>query len=178
MVTTSALTMLELFDKEWLPGTAREPQSSNNTLRNALQAINDQHWIRGHEAWQLNLSAMQLHPETGTGVACSAGQMHCLVLGTRGIRHIGSALPSLGSDPDLQCALGRFVLEPGEMLVAFTSRMLGESFDITRMLKFLRDWREEPAQDLANSISEQLPILDELVNAPTDRALVILKNLR
>jgi hypothetical protein len=77
------------------------------------------------------------------------------------------------------------------MLVAFTSRLLGESsidlrnpstslqrFDAARMLKFLRDWREEPAQDLACSIAEQLPALDELETAPSDRALIILKNLR
>ena len=74
--------------------------------------------------------------------------------------------------------MGRFVLEPGEMLVAFTSRMLGDDFDISRMLKFLRDWREEPAQDLACSIAEQLPVLDELTMDPSDRALVILKSLR
>jgi hypothetical protein len=74
--------------------------------------------------------------------------------------------------------MGRFVLEAGEMLVAFTSRMLGESFDIARMLKFLRDWREEPAQDLASSIAEQLPVLDEMTTEPSDRALVILKSLR
>jgi hypothetical protein len=77
------------------------------------------------------------------------------------------------------------------MLVAFTSRLLGESsidlrnpptslqgFDAARMLKFLWDWREEPAQDLACSIAEQLPALDELETAPSDRALIILKNLR
>jgi hypothetical protein len=77
------------------------------------------------------------------------------------------------------------------MLVAFTSRLLSESsidprnpsislqrFDAARMLKFLRDWREEPAQDLACSIAEQLPALDELETAPSDRALIILKNLR
>jgi len=46
------------------------------------------------------------------------------------------------------------------------------------MLKFLRDWREEPAQELACSIAEQLPALDELETAPSDRALIILKNLR
>jgi hypothetical protein len=46
------------------------------------------------------------------------------------------------------------------------------------MFKFLRDWREEPAQDLASSIAEQLPALDELESASCDRALIILKNLR
>jgi hypothetical protein len=101
-----------------------------------------------------------------------------MVMGDRGVRYVGSSLPSLGSDPDLQIAMGRFVLEPGEMLVAFTSRMLSEHFDLTRMIRFLKDWREEPAQDLACSIAEQLPILDELTSTPSDRALVILKSLR
>lgn len=167
MVATSALTLLQLFETD-----------SNLLLRNALQTINDQHSNRGHEAWQLHLSALQVHPETGTGLACSTGQMHCLVMGNRGVRYIGSSLPSLGSDPDQQIGMGRFVLEAGEMLVAFTSRMLSDRFDITRMLKFLRDWREEPAQDLACSIAEQLPVLDEFATDPSDRALVILKNLR
>jgi len=167
MVATSALTLLQLFETD-----------SNLLLRNALQTINDQHSNRGHEAWQLHLSALQIHPETGTGLACSTGQMHCLVMGNRGVRYIGSSLPSLGSDPDQQIGMGRFVLEAGEMLVAFTSRMLSDRFDITRMLKFLRDWREEPAQDLACSIAEQLPVLDEFAKDPSDRALVILKNLR
>jgi serine phosphatase RsbU (regulator of sigma subunit) len=167
MVATSALSLLQLFESD-----------SNLLLRNALQTINDQHWKRGHEAWQLHLSALQLHPETGTGFACSTGHMHCLVMGDRGIRYIGSEGPCLGSDPDEQIAMGRFVIEAGEMLVAFTSRMLGESFDIARMLKFLRDWREEPAQDLASSIAEQLPVLDEMTTEPSDRALVILKSLR
>ena len=53
-----------------------------------------------------------------------------------------------------------------------------QRFDAARMFKFLRDWREEPAQDLASSIAEQLPALDELESAPSDRALIILKNLR
>lgn len=191
MVATSALTMLQLFESGSAIGSGRDSQSSNSSLRNALQTINDQHWNRGHEAWQLHLSALQIHPETGNGVACSAGQMHCLVLGDRGIRHIGSAMSTLGSDPDQQYALGRFILEPGETLVAFTSRLLApnsrsgaasstdsDGLDISRMLKFLRNWRDEPAQDLASSIAEQLPTLNEFALEASDRALVILKNLR
>ena len=104
--------------------------------------------------------------------------MHCLILGDRGIRHIGSSYPCLGSNPDQQIAFGRFILEPNDMLVAFTSGMLGAEFDVSKMLKFLRDWREEPACDLACSIAEQLPLLDEFACEPSDRALVILKNLR
>ncbi|MFN7795729.1 MAG: GAF domain-containing protein, partial [Planctomycetota bacterium] len=46
MVATSALSLLQLFETD-----------SNLHLRNALQTINDQHWNRGHEAWQLHLSA-------------------------------------------------------------------------------------------------------------------------
>jgi hypothetical protein len=46
------------------------------------------------------------------------------------------------------------------------------------MLKFLRNWRDEPAQDLASSIAEQLPTLNEFALEASDRALVILKNLR
>jgi serine phosphatase RsbU (regulator of sigma subunit) len=167
MVATSALSLLQLFESD-----------SNYPLSHALQTINDQHWQRGHEAWQLHLSALQIQPQTGTALACSTGQMHCLVMGDRGLRYVGSALPRLGSDPDVQIAMGRFMLEAGEMFVAFTSRMLGDRFDLARMLKFLRDWREEPAQDLACSIAEQLPVLDEMTTEASDRALVILKSLR
>lgn len=191
MVSTSALTLFELFESQGSHLPTLEAQGSHSGLRSALQTINQHHWSRGSEAWQLHLSALQIHPETGTGLACSAGKMHCLVLGQRGIRHVGSAMPCLGCDPEEQYALGRFVLEPGEMIIAFTSRMLagstqssdgtrspGGGFDISRMLKFIYDWREEPAQDLACSIAEQLPILDEFTSDPSDRALIILKNLR
>lgn len=178
MIATSALTTLDLFERGFLPGTPRDQQSLCGALRNALQAINDQHWSRGNEAWHLHATAVEIHPETGTGIAYSGGDMHCLILGDRGIRHIGSSYPCLGSDPDQQIALGRFILEPNDMLVAFTSGMLGVEFDISKMLKFLRDWREEPACDLACSIAEQLPLLNEFACEPSDRALVILKNLR
>jgi hypothetical protein len=191
MVATSALTLLQAFERN--PSLAIESQYGHgrHPLRAAMQAINDQHCHRDHYTWQLNMTALQVHPASGSGVACSAGKMHCLILGDQGIRHVGSAIACLGSEPDEACGLGRFSLKSGEMLVAFTSGMLCDAslphrspsiptqgFDATRMLKFLRDWREEPAQDLACSIAEQLPALDALDSASCDRALIILKNLR
>ena len=178
MVVTSALTTLDLYQSHMAKSSAQAQLGAHGVLRHALQAINDQHWSRGNDAWRLHTTAYEIHPETGTGIGLSAGDMHCLILGQQGIRHVGSSLPCLGNDPDKQIALGRFVLNPNEMLVAFTSRMLGVDFDIKRMLKFLQDWREEPASDLACSIAEQLPVLNELAKEPSDRALVILKSLR
>jgi len=191
MVATSAMTLLQFYESVAVSRQSPDSQGTHSSLRSALQAINEQHWVRGHEAWQLHMSALQIHPATGAGVACSAGRMHCLVLGQGGIRHVGNSMPCLGCDPDARYSMGRFILEPGEMLIAFTSRMLepltvgaisssgrGDGFDIARMLKFIQDWREEPAQDLACSIAEQLPVLDEFADEPSDRGLVILKNLR
>jgi serine phosphatase RsbU (regulator of sigma subunit) len=191
MVATSALTLLEAFERIHPLGPETQSARLSHPLRAAIQAINVQHCNRNQDTWQLNMTALEIHPASGSAVACSAGQMHCVILGDRGIRHVGSVIPRLGSNPDDPCRLGRFTIESGDMLVAFTSRLLGESsldprnpstslqrFDAARMLKFLRDWREEPAQDLACSIAEQLPALDELETAPSDRALIIVKNLR
>ena len=191
MVATSTLTLLQAFERIYPRGPETQSACLSHPLRAAIQAINVQHCNRNQDSWQLNMTALEIHPASGSAVACSAGQMHCVILGDRGIRYVGSAIPRLGSDSDDPCKLGRFTIESGEMLVAFTSRLLGESsleirnpstslqrFDAARMLKFLRDWREEPAQDLACSIAEQLPALDELETAPSDRALIILKNLR
>ena len=191
MVATSALTLLQAFERIYPLGPETQSARLSHPLRSAIQAINVQHCNRNQDTWQLNMTALEIHPASGSAVACSAGQMHCVILGDQGIRHVGSAIRPLGSNPDDPCKLGRFTIGSGEMLVAFTSRMLGESsldsrnpstslqrFDAARMFKFLRDWREEPAQDLASSIAEQLPALDELESAPSDRALIILKNLR
>jgi hypothetical protein len=88
---------------------------------------------------------------------------------------------------------GRFVLQPGEMLISFSSRLFqesnvgnsstqipreGSSMDMAKLIRFLIDWRDEPAQDLANSVAEQLPLLDPSSLEPRDRSFVILKNLR
>jgi hypothetical protein len=50
--------------------------------------------------------------------------------------------------------------------------------DMAKLIRFLIDWRDEPAQDLANSVAEQLPLLDPSSLEPRDRSFVILKNLR
>ncbi|MEY2613177.1 MAG: hypothetical protein RL069_1989, partial [Planctomycetota bacterium] len=54
----------------------------------------------------------------------------------------------------------------------------GSPMDMAKLIRFLIDWRDEPAQDLANSVAEQLPLLDPSSLEPHDRSFVILKNLR
>lgn len=170
-------------------------------IKQIFQYLNDQHARAGDAGWHLNLAALQLNPTTGTGLACSAGDQHWVVLSKHGIRHVGSSLPRLGSDLEQAYLPGRFVLQPGEMLVSFSGRMFrnrggregdvrvggvsgceipseGTGLDMGKMFRFLLDWREEPAQDLANSVAEQLPLLDAMDAEPGDRSFVVLKNLR
>lgn len=170
-------------------------------LKQIFQQLNEQHASAGETGWHLNMAALQLNPISGTGLACSAGDQHWVVLSKHGIRQVGSSLPRLGSDLDLAYLPGRFVLQPGEMLVSFSGRMFrssverdgevrvgggrgfeipseGTGLDMGKMFRFLLDWREEPAQDLANSVAEQLPLLDATDAEPGDRSFVVLKNLR
>ena len=174
-------------------------------LKQIFQQLNEQHASTGETGWHLNLAALQLNPIAGTGLACSAGDQHWVVLSERGIRHVGSSLPRLGSELDQVYLPGRFVLQPGEMLVSFSGRLFrngglelgehgvgagvsvgsrggipseGTGLDIGKMFRFLLDWREEPAQDLANSVAEQLPLLDATDAEPGDRSFVVLKSLR
>jgi serine phosphatase RsbU (regulator of sigma subunit) len=181
LVATSALSLLRTIGDR------------GATLKHLMQWLNEQHAGMNEATWQLNLSLVQLNPITGTGSACSAGDQHCLVLSKSGVRHVGSSLPRIGENPDQSFLPGRFVLQPGEMLISFSSRLFQESIvgnpnqqipregspmDMAKLIRFLIDWREEPAQDLANSVAEQLPLLDPSCHEPRDRSFVILKNLR
>lgn len=174
-------------------------------LKQIFQQLNEQHARSGETGWQMNMAALQLNPIAGTGVACSAGDQHWVVLSEQGIRHVGSSLPRLGSELDQAYLPGRFVLQPGEMLVSFSGRMFrgsgmwqgapkgggvdsvgsrgaipseGTGLDMGKMFRFLLDWRDEPAQDLANSVAEQLPLLDATDAELGDRSFVVLKSLR
>jgi len=189
IVAASALTLL------------RSLGDRGGALKQIFQHLNEQHASAADTGWHLNLAALQLNPRTGTGFACSAGDQHWVVLSKHGIRHVGSSLPRLGSDLDQAYLPGRFVLQPGEMLVSFSGRMFrsgvgqegdvrggegggreipseGTGLDMGKMFRFLLDWRDEPAQDLANSIAEQLPLLDSTSAQAGDRSFVVLKNLR
>ena len=181
LIATSALSLL------------RNLGDRGATLKHLMQCLNEQHAGMNEATWQLNLSLVHLNPITGVGSACSAGDQHCLVLSKAGVRHVGSSLPRVGENPDQMFLPGRFVLQPGEMLISFSSRLFQESaagnstpqipregcsMDMAKLIRFLIDWRDEPAQDLANSVAEQLPLLDPSCLEPRDRSFVILKNLR
>jgi serine phosphatase RsbU (regulator of sigma subunit) len=181
LVATSALSLLRTLGDR------------GATIKHLMQCLNEQNAGMHDATWQLNLSLVQLNPITGTGSACSAGDQHCLVLSKSGVRHVGSSLPRLGENLEQTYMPGRFVLQPGEMLISFSSRLFqesnvgnsstqipreGSSMDMAKLIRFLIDWRDEPAQDLANSVAEQLPLLDPSSLEPRDRSFVILKNLR
>jgi sigma-B regulation protein RsbU (phosphoserine phosphatase) len=112
IVATSALSIIRTL---WNQGTPPHQ---------ILRVINDSHWSMTDADWTIALSLLQINPVTGYGSLCNTGDMQSFIVSSRGSRPIGSPRPFVGAQPDTVFTPSRFILQPGEILVGFTPKIL------------------------------------------------------
>lgn len=115
LVATSALSLIRTL---WNQGASP---------KQILRTINDTHWSMNSADWNLDLALVQLNPVTGYGSLCSSGDIQSFIVSTRGARPIGMEFPPVGNAPDTTYTPTRFILQPGEILVAYSLRLFGQS---------------------------------------------------
>lgn len=145
--------------------------------------------------WTASAALFQINPETGYGTVANAGKVQSFVISERGFRPIGSFAPKLASQPDPTYNSHRFVLQPGEILVAFSDtviqndqllknpvernrRLLSKSLDQNSLLQSVRQMADESATDIASHIARLLPSVAPLKDIRNDRSLIVIKNTR
>jgi phosphoserine phosphatase RsbU/P len=94
---------------------------SNTQPSAIMRSINDSLWSMSEADWTASLALFQINPITGHGSICTAGNIDAFVVSHRGFRPIGMRASKIAGQPDTNFQPSRFVLQPGEILVAYTS---------------------------------------------------------
>ena len=172
-------------------------QGSSNPVA-IMQTINDTMWGLQEADWSASLGLIQINPATGYGSICSAGDIQSFIISHRGFRPIGTPGLRLASQPDTLFSSSRFNLQPGEILLSFTSGILSKSteqvltgrrnkssrtvsyatLDQNSLLQIVREMSEEKASDIAGFLARTLPTFDRSSSDGVDRSLVVVKNIR
>ncbi len=163
-------------------------QSSSPTL--VAQHANDVLWGAIEADWSASLASIQINPVTEYGSICTAGKVQAFIVSHRGFRPVGQANPFVAKQPDPQFSQQRFVLQPGEVLVAcqdqlFQTQDVGKSHSRRKstmqqcdMLNLVRSMLDESANDIAHRIACLLPSRDiDSLDGP-DRSLLVIRNVR
>lgn len=154
--------------------------------------------------WTASAALLQLNPESGYGMLSTAGSVQAFIISQRGFRPIGSVAPALASQPDASYKNHRFMLQPQEVLVAFSDtvvrgiptfqeprngrpldrsqtarnrRAIVKSLDQNELLQGIRERIGDSASLIAGNLARMLPAFVEAANA-TDRSLIVIKNKR
>lgn len=163
-----------------------------------MQTINDTMWGLQEADWSASLGLIQINPATGYGSICSAGDIQSFIISHRGFRPIGNPGLRVAAQPDTLFASSRFHLQPGEILLAFTSGILSKSteqflsgrrtksprtvsystLDQNSLLQIVREMSDEKASDIAGFLARTLPTFDRSSSDGVDRSLVVVKNIR
>jgi hypothetical protein len=97
----------------------------------------------------------------------------------------------IGSEPDTEYQTKRFMLQSGEVLVAYTSDIVANqdvprkrssrtiprnSLDQNTLLKVVMDMVHERCSDIAGFLARTLPTFDRDKSGGLDRSLILIKN--
>lgn len=167
------------------------------SLASTMRAMNDIHWSMPDADWSASIGLLQINPDTGYGSICTAGKVECFIVSERGFRPIGSSLLAIGAQPDTAFTAQRFVLQPNELLLAYTSdivsQQLGQnhmrkpksrrsiaysSLDQNSLLQIVRDMIDERTSDIAGYLARTLPTFERDQRNGPDRSLVLVKNIK
>jgi len=163
-----------------------------------MQTINDTMWGLQEADWSASLGLIQINPATGYGSICSAGDIQSFIISHRGFRPIGTPGLRVAAQTDTLFSSNRFNLQPGEILLSFTSGILSKSteqvltgrrnksprtvsyatLDQNSLLQIVREMSEEKASDIAGFLARTLPTFDRSSSDGVDRSLVVVKNIR
>jgi len=172
-------------------------QSNNNPV-SIMRTINDTLWGMQDADWSASMGLIQINPATGYGSICCAGDIQAFVISHRGFRPIGSLGSRVAAQPDTLFNSNRFCLQPGEILLAFTSDIVDKTngqplpqqrkkgvrslsystLDQNSMLQIVRAMSDEKATDIAGYLARTLPTFQRDTNEGPDRSLVIVKNVK
>lgn len=172
--------------------------NSNTNPVSIMRSINDTLFGMQDADWTASMGLIQINPVTGYGSICSAGDLQSFVISHRGFRPIGSISPLIASQPDTHYTSNRFILQPGEILLAYTSNVLDKShgpavpatrkkgskpvsyatLDQNSLLQIVRDMSDERSSDIAGYLARTLPTFERDTLDGPDRSLVIVKNVK
>ena len=171
----------------------------NQNPSSMMRTINDTLWGMQDADWTASMGLIQINPITGYGSICSAGDIQSFVISHRGFRPIGSMGLRVAAQPDTLFNSNRFCLQPGEILLAFTSNILDtangralptqkkkkggrtvsfSTLDQNSLLQIVRDMSDEKASDIAGYVARTLPTAQSDSIIGPDRSMVIIKNIR
>jgi phosphoserine phosphatase RsbU/P len=175
--------------------TVRTLWPSVHSPAQILRGASDVLWGANETDWTASIALLQLNPETGYGSLATAGGVQAFIISQRGFRPIGLPSPRLAEQPDVTYANQRFILQPGEVLVAFsdtvvqipsqpsstaprTRRSIAKVLDQNELLQSARHRIDDSASDIAAHLARMLPSLAPSLTSGCDRSLVVLKNVR
>ncbi len=142
---------------------------AQSTIANTMRVINDIHWSMPDANWNASVGLIQINPRTNHGSICCAGKIQSFIVSERGFRPIGSQVLEIGSEPDTEFTTKRFVLQKGEILVAYTSDIFGSqhdggeqssqnvpysALDQNTFLKVIMDMIDQKCSDIAGYLLE------------------------
>jgi phosphoserine phosphatase RsbU/P len=159
-----------------------------------VRSAGDVLWGVDDADWTASSALFQLNPETGHGSVCLAGHVQAFIVSQRGFRPIGTPAPKLACQPDAVYSNQRFVLQAGEVLLAFSDTVIHEinllepkqrrdkrsqckALNQNEILQGVRRLIAEPASEIAAHLARMLPSL-ATSSRTGDRSLIVLKNLR
>ncbi|MDZ4851369.1 MAG: SpoIIE family protein phosphatase [Pirellulaceae bacterium] len=160
-----------------------------------LRGANDVLWGACETDWTASSALFQINPETGYGSVAIAGLVQAFIVSQRGFRPIGSQAPCLAQQPDVTYTNQRFVLQPNEVMIAFSDtvvknvsalagphqrnrRAIAKSLDQNELLQSVRQMIGESSSDIASHLARMLPSITESAKSGRDRSLIVIQNCR
>lgn len=142
-----------------------------------LRKANDMVWQLQDSEWRCSLAMALIEPETGNLQLSLGGSIGAFVVGQRGYRPLPASGPLLGLQPDSSYKSLQIVLEPGDILVLLPNSLLSKSgigLNQEGLLSMLHKRHDEPLNDLAADIAQQLP-LNQQRQSIDDQSLLLLR---
>ncbi len=151
-------------------------------------------WGADDADWTASSALLQMNPESGHGNICLAGSVQAFIISQRGFRPIGSTAPKLALQPDAVYTNQRFVLQPGEVMLAFSDTVVNEinlldpkqrrdrrsqckALNQNEILQSVQKLIDESASEIAAHLARLLPTVSPN-RGGSDRSLIVLKNKR
>jgi hypothetical protein len=164
-------------------------RQSNSPLQVA-QGVNDVLWGNLDANWTSSAAFLQINPETGYGNICVAGDIQAFIVSHRGYRPLGKAASKIAKQPDPTFFQQRFVLQPGEVLVAFSESSLPDMpqqgskkkakglIPQDEILNSIRLLMDDKASDIAGHLARSIPAIATDDPNGIDRSMIVIRNNR
>lgn len=163
---------------------------SSPTPMSLMQSLNDTLWGNMETDWSGSACLLHINPETGHGSLCNAGTTQVFIVSHRGFRPIGQSGPFIARQPDPTFFASRFVLQPGEVLVAFSATVVDPPGKKSKskqkqlalgqdaLLQTVRSMLDDSASDIASSLARLLPTVVTKDHSGVDRSLLVVRNAK